>query len=123
MRTIDAIMQPRGRRRVFDWHRAANRIHETRPASAGAGLLNDYEWTFGEIFDGEPADESSTYVFLASDWATPMLVMTLPDGSEVEEECWIYQDDAPGWNEKTFWPKSAWDILRGTATYHPAMLS
>lgn len=89
--------------RVFDWDRAAQRIAETRPEVASAGLGEDWEWTGGEIYrDGDIIPRSETYTYLASNWAIPELDM---DG-EVEP-CWKYADETPGWDHDTYWPETA----------------
>ena len=94
--------------RVFDWDRAATIIVERGARDARAGLQGDWEWTGGVILrDGRPLDENRS-CFLASIWATPQVYV---DGDVID--CWRYQEDCPGWNENTFWPKSARAILDG----------
>ena len=94
------------KQRVFDWNKAAKLIKESGTKEASAGLSEDWDWTGGEIFrDGEPLDSTQTYVYLSSNWATPVLEI---DGDEIE--CWCYNDE---WDAETFWPESAKEILRG----------
>lgn len=94
---------------VFDWHKAARRIRDTKPSSASAGLSQDWEWTGGEIYrDGKPVELDETYVYLASTWAIPELEL---DG-EVEP-CFLMESESPGWDAHTYWPESARSILGG----------
>lgn len=98
--------------KVFDWDKAAQRIKETKCKSASAGLSGDWEYTGGSIFEnGKPVNEEDTYVYLSSTWATPELDL---DG--YIEDCWIYQDESPGWGSKTYWPESALKILQAVLT-------
>ena len=115
MNTLDAYARAQmafavgHKHRVFDWHKAAHRIKEVNPQEAGAGLQDDWEWTGGPIFkDGEPVPKENTYTYLSSNHAAPELEL---DGKL--EECWIYQEDSPGWIADTYWPQSALDILDG----------
>lgn len=86
---------------VFDWDRAAELIREHGARHAVAGLSSDMEWTAGDIFaDGKPVLDGGAY--LASLWATPVLVL---GGEEIE--CWKLQSDTPGWDANTVWPESA----------------
>jgi len=89
--------------RVFDWDTAAAIIAERKPQYVEAGLRGDMEWTGGAIWSkGAVVPEDDTYTFLASTWATPVLVI---DGEEVD--CWRYQSDTPDWDAGTYWPDSA----------------
>jgi len=90
---------------VFDWDKAAKLIRNEQPKEAFAGLEDDLEYTEGIIWkDGMPVKDDYTY--LASTWARPLLIM---DG--VPCECWRYEQETPGWNADTKWPKSALEIL------------
>lgn len=90
---------------VFDWNKAAKIIKERQAKYASAGLQNDYEYTMGVIWrDG--AVVTDDYTFLASTWATPMLIV---DGEEVP--CYKMESDVPGWGSGTKWPDSALEIL------------
>ena len=92
---------------VFDWNKAARLIKERGAKSASAGLSGDWDYTGGEILkEGKPISKDETYTYLASTWATPELEI---DGETVE--CYLMQDDTPGWNSDTFWPESALTIL------------
>lgn len=93
------------RQRVFDWDRAAQRIKDTAPGEAGAGLSQDWEWTGGCIYkDGAPYTDD--YLYLSSNWATPEL-----DIDGIVEDCWVYADETDGWDAGTVWPESALRIL------------
>lgn len=82
--------------RTFDWMKAAKIIAETRPGTAYAGLAEDWGYTGGLIYeDGKPVPEKDTYVYLTSNWATPILV--LDDDEEIE--CWRYGDGSNYWPE------------------------
>ena len=94
-------------KKVFDWHKAARLIKEHDAQEASAGLAGDWEWTGGPILSGgEPVPEDETYVYLSSRWATPELKL---DGELMA--CFVMQDDSPGWDSKTYWPKSALALL------------
>lgn len=92
--------------RCFDWDKAAEIIRDRRPDSAAAGLAEDLEWTSGEILrDGSPVPADDTYVYLASTWATPVLILS---GAEIE--CWRMHSQVPaewGKPENSYWPESA----------------
>lgn len=94
---------------VFDWRKAAELIRERKPERARAGLADDWEWTGGDIFaDGKPVPVDDTYVYLASTWATPELDL---DGEIIP--CFLMISASPGWDEHTYWPQIALDILEG----------
>lgn len=94
--------------RVFDWDKAAKIIKERKPDYASAGLLEDWEWTGGVIYEnGKP--NKSEYTYLSSTWATPVLIISTEDDIE-KIECWVWENET-NWNAKTKWPKSALDIL------------
>lgn len=93
--------------KVFDWDRAATLIRAHQPNTAQAGLAADFENTGGDIYrDGKPVPREDTYVYLASVWATPTLIL---DGDE--HDCWKLAADTPGWGSGTYWPDSALAIL------------
>lgn len=95
---------------VFDWDAAARMLVETKATRAEAGLRGDWEWTGGEIWaDGAPVRDAYTY--LSSTWATPLLLLTMPDGSEESRPCFRMDHEVPDWNESTKWPASACDIV------------
>lgn len=92
--------------KVFDWIKAAKLIKESGETKASAGLSEDWEYTGDVIFeDGKPNLDGYTY--LASTWATPVLVI----GDELID-CWIYKKDSPFWDANTKWPQEALDILK-----------
>lgn len=111
-------LSSRGRRpRVFDWDTAARRIRETGASYAEAGLGGDWEWTGGAILaEGVLVPSSETYTYLASTWAVPELELE----GEGPEQCWVYQDESPGWHAGTYWPDSALEILRLTSSEESA---
>lgn len=92
-------------RKIFDWDQAARIIRERNPECAVAGLQLDLEWTSGIIYaNGEPVSEYDTY--LASTWATPVLILNYSD----EIPCFVMEHETK-WDEHTQWPDSALDIL------------
>lgn len=98
------------RSKVFDWDEAATRIKAAGAHTARAGLQDDWDWTGGPIFDdGKPVPAEDTYVYLASTWATPELVID----DEEPVPCWKFADETDGWGAHTYWPDSALAILRG----------
>lgn len=93
---------------VFDWDKAAAMIAANNAQQASAGLCGDWKWTGGDILrDGVPIPADDTYVFLASTWATPQLI--LDDGEPID--CFRMVSDSPGWNSGTYWPDSALALL------------
>ena len=104
-------MANRGReQRVFDWEKAAKIIAERKPLYAIAGLRGDMGYTAGYIYaDGEI--DNDDYTYLASTWATPVLVLGEADYNAEEIECYRMQSETPGWDEHTKWPKEALRIL------------
>ena len=100
--------------KVFDWDKAAQIIKDRQPQKASAGLSGDWEWTGGDIYkNSSPIPEDDTYVYLASNWATPELEI---DGELMD--CYIMEGEAPkSWPSenyaKLYWPKSALEILNG----------
>lgn len=116
MDTMAAFMMGaanRGReQKVFDWDKAAQIIKEQGITEAHAGLSEDFGNTGGMILeDGKPIIDGYTY--LASTWATPVLVIfnldDLDDGL-MEIPCYIMQSQTE-WDAYTKWPQSALDIL------------
>lgn len=98
---------------VFDWDKAAQLIRDNKPEYAAAGLQSDWEWTGGDIYNGNPIPREDTYTYLASIWATPELEM---DGGV--QDCFIMETEArQRWGDidfaKLYWPQSALDILNG----------
>jgi hypothetical protein len=101
----DAARAVGAKLKVFDWDKAASIIKEKKAEEASAGLEHDWDWTGGDIFrDGKPY--KGDYTFLASVWATPQLEI---DGEYID--CWKHEEETPGWNSDTKWPKSALEIL------------
>lgn len=96
---------------VFDWHKAARLIRERKPREVGAGLMSDWEYTGGSIYrNGAPVKKDDTYTYLASTWATPEIEL---DGEK--EPCFLMEYDSKEvWDEHTYGPQSALDILYGT---------
>lgn len=92
--------------KVFDWDKAAKIIKEGNHKNASAGLAEDMYWTAGNIFvDGEMPD-SIFKPYLASTWATPVLII-----DDDEFDCYKMQSETDGWNSDTFWPDSAREIM------------
>lgn len=91
---------------VFDWDKAALIIDTYNPKWAEAGLKHDMDNTSGTIYeDGKPVMDDYTY--LASTWATPILVLTDNDYKTTEIECFKMQSETPDWDAETKWPDSA----------------
>lgn len=95
-------------KKVFDWEKAARLIKETGSKMAQAGLSEDWMWTGATILeDGSPVQDKHG-PYLASTWATPILIMD--DGDEIP--CYIMEYKTT-WGAKTNWPNSAIKILKG----------
>tara|TARA_R110000744_G_scaffold113959_6_gene213218 strand:+ start:1045 stop:1386 length:342 start_codon:yes stop_codon:yes gene_type:complete len=89
---------------VFDWDKAAQMIKETQPSSVRAGLDGDMAYSGGLIFeDGKILDDR--YLYLASTWAVPILVM-----GNHKVECYVMESTTE-WDEFTKWPDSARKIM------------
>ena len=94
------------KRKVFDWDKAAFILKEDNAINARAGLTEDWEWTGGYIlFDSKPITDDYTY--LASTWATPVLIIDLKNPIE----CWRWEDECE-WDEYTKWPLSSLRIFK-----------
>lgn len=93
--------------KVFDWNKAAFLIKVQKAKIASAGLEGDWEWTGGTIFNGRPLFADESYTYLASNHATPQIII-----DDVEHDCWCYQSEHPEWDSGTRWPQSALDILK-----------
>lgn len=97
---------------VFDWDKAAQIIKDENVIEASAGLIEDWEWTGGAIFEnGNPVIDEYTY--LASTWATPTLEIKVENGVE-SFPCYKMQSEVPDWNSGTKWPESALNILNSS---------
>lgn len=91
-------------KRVFDWISAAKKIKEKKPQIAEAGLQGDFEYTSGTIYeDGEVLRSRSCY--LASNWATPILVM-----DDEVYECFLMEEQTE-YDQNTMWPEEALAII------------
>lgn len=91
---------------AFDWDKAAQIIKEKLilhpDLVAEAGLQGDWEYTGGIIFEtGKPVKEDYTY--LASNWATPTLILSWDKEEQEEIPCFIEQNDR-------FKNDSKWDV-------------
>ncbi len=98
--------------KVFDWDKAAEIIRDKKPVMAIAGLKEDMEWTSGKIYqDGEPV--ITDYTYLASTWATPVIIAMETESTEDFEviPCYRMAHEVPHWGAETKWPTSAMDIL------------
>ena len=98
---------------IFDWDKASKIIKEKlinhKDLIAEAGLEGDWNYTGGVIFqDGKPFLDDYTY--LASNWATPTLVLSW-DGEEQEEiEC--FTDDKSRFDYNSKWDNKSLKILK-----------
>lgn len=94
--------------RVFDWDEAARLIQWHKPDKAYAGLIETWRNTGGCIWqDRGIVRAADTYTFLASTWATPVLIL-----DTVVVDCWLW-DTETEWDDKTYYPVSALHILQG----------
>lgn len=110
------MMQPKDPNgvKVFNWKKAAKIIKKRKPVEAYAGLKEDWGCTSGKIIEaGKINKQESFCIYLASTWATPVLVIdVLGDGVEEEIDCWIRKKNTE-YDSHTYWPKDAKDILKG----------
>lgn len=112
---------------VFDWDEAARLIKKYNATTAGIGLAEDIEWTYGNILrDREPVEKHSGAYYMST-WATPVLYLDIkieelyPDDEErvIYDEygdwalaCYTSEEEAPEWADDTvWWPESALAIL------------
>lgn len=111
MDTMRAFMMGEANRgkpqRIFDWDKAAQMIRDRDAEDASAGLSEDWGATGGPIWTaGKPVSSEDTYVYLASTWATPSIVL---DGDVFP--CWRWEKVDEPWSAHTYWPESAVAIL------------
>lgn len=100
--------------KVFDWRKAAELIREKQPNSAEAGLSGDWDYTAGVIYrNGAIVPRLECYTYLASLWATPMLILSYANGKDEEIECWIAASESD-YDAHTYWPDDALAILQQT---------
>ena len=89
--------------RTFDWDKAARLIKDSQVTTADAGLRSDLEWTQGTIFaNGVPVDDGGA--FLASLWATPVLLLPDEHGELEEVECFVECSDDLPMRSDCSWP-------------------
>lgn len=100
--------------KVFDWDSAAKFLKENGIKNAWAGLAEDWSYTAGRILEDGEIPESS-YTFLSSLWATPVIEYQLPgeNGDLTEQECMFVEQADSEWDSGTFWPESARKIYFG----------
>lgn len=111
MQTLQAEARKNGSpSKVFDWDKAARIIKERNPQRAAAGLIEDWFWTGGTIYEDGKPNEDSGIAYLMSYWATPTLILICDDDRENVIPCWRLAEEV-GWNQKTWWPDSARKIL------------
>lgn len=84
--------------KVFDWDKAREIINQNPTHTYSAGLVEDWFWTGGTIW--ESGEQVNAYCYLASIWATPIL---RDENDEINHECWIYKTETD-WDESTMWP-------------------
>ncbi len=91
--------------RVFNWLEAVRLIKQHNIKNAEAGLLQDRSWTSGVILsDGVPV--IGEYTYLASDWATPVLVDV---DTKIAYEC--HAGPESGYGPDTNWPNEVLAML------------
>ena len=90
---------------VFDWDKAAQILKDSGCDYAEAGLAGDWGYTGGCIWENRKICRDS-YTYLSSTWATPQLLI-----NGEYRDCYIMQDDSPGWHSETKWPESAVAII------------
>ena len=91
--------------KIFDWMIAVDLIHLYGIKNAVAGLAEDMLFSGGAILEnGEPIHDQPT--FLASTWATPVLVdMDTGNIHKCHSNTTLY-------NEHTKWPPEALALLK-----------
>lgn len=103
MSFADAMIYGMNRRaqdgaKVLDWDKAAEICAATKDI-VWAGLAEDWTYTSGLIWDGEK--QVRDYVFVVSDWATPVLVVGDYDGDAIE--CFKAADDGSSSEYPEWW--------------------
>lgn len=74
---LQAFLEEKGSTmKQLDWNRAREICEEYRGHRVTAGLIEDWDWTCGEIFDGEKFQKDE-YVYVSSRWATPGVLIDL----------------------------------------------
>lgn len=100
--------------KVFDWNKAAMLIKQRQPQKAEAGLEDDLEWTCGTIWENnKPVIDN--YAYLASTWATPLLIL-----DEEEIPCYVMEHETC-WDAQTKWPESALQIVGYGGKQHESL--
>lgn len=99
--------------KVFDWDKAALNIKQHLAKypqlTAEAGLQGDWDYTGGVIFEeGHPVDDSYTY--LASNWATPTLILFTGEEEILEIPCFT-QDKNTRFHEGSKWDDKSLAVL------------
>ena len=102
--------------KVFDWDYAATMLRMF--ASDGITdvevcILEDRGHTCEYAIENKRINPDSGCAFLASIWGTPGMIVYYEDGSEVTIPCFKMASEVPDWNEDTWWPDSAVNILKG----------
>ena len=96
--------------KVFDWDKAASLLLEYDAVDAYAGLKEDWVATWGEILrDGKIVAKG--YMYLASNWATPVVDISSRDGKNYEFDCYKMEHETE-WDANTRWPSSAKKIYK-----------
>lgn len=83
----------------LDWKHAREICEKYHGHKVSAGLSEDWFCTGGTIYDGEKyVDEADTYVYVASMWATPVVVVEFDEG-DLKIPCWMEgcDSDMPNW--------------------------
>lgn len=101
--------------KAFDWVKAAELIKKHKALKARVGLQEDWDYTSGMIYDEGPIMDGDPYV--ASVWATPILVLLLPARNTIVTQCYKIVDDHHDLKvfleyAKTVWPEEALEILK-----------
>ncbi len=68
---------------TLDWEKLEKFIEERKPVSVDAGLLSDWFWTAGTVYEnGEWKDKDRAYV--TSSWAIPGFKAEMENGDVIE---------------------------------------
>lgn len=105
-RMVNTMNDTNAINRYMDWNKAMRIIAEHPHATIFAGLMEDWDFTSGLVYDN--GTFCHEYVFANSRWATPILVV---DGEEIE--CWTYEKRRIGVGLPYWWGRTYENRVEG----------
>ena len=89
---LDPFINPQpfkieGKVKLLDWERLKKICEEHPNSTIEAGLMEDWDYTSGTVFEDGKRIEPD-YIYALSRWATPICLIDYKE----EIECWVYVD-------------------------------